>query len=631
MNSASETVITKQDKKTKKVRFAVVRFCGDSGDGMQLTGVQFSNTAAIMGNDIMTFPDFPAEIRAPQGSTAGVSGFQVHFASEDIHTPGDKVDMLIAMNPAALKTNLRDLKNGGTLIVNASSFDTRNLNKAGYQTSPIEGEDGQILKNNYSLITAPISQLTLEGLKELTDLSRKDAERCKNFFALGLVYWLFGRNLDYSLDWIKKKFRTNQLLIQANQKALKTGYYFAETSELFSAQYEMGKTQLPAGLYRNMNGSTAIVLGLLTAAKKASLPLFYSGYPITPASDILHEISKTKTPNTKTFQAEDEIAAASAAIGAAYGGHIAITASSGPGIMLKSEAISLAVMTELPLVIINAQRGGPSTGLPTKTEQGDLLLALFGRSSESPIPVLAAATPGDCFYMIIEAVRLALKCMTPVFFMSDLYLIMGSEPWLIPDLENISSISHNLLSQGEKPDEPSFAAYKRDSQSLGRRWAVPGLAHFEHRIGGLEKDALTGNVSYDPENHELMVQTRNQKIAGIAQFIPEQDVFGDPSGGKLLILGWGSTYGAVREAVAKARQEKGLSVSHAHLRYINPLPSNLKELLSKYEKVLIPEMNLGQLSFYLQGRLGIQVEQMHKIKGKPFFVSEIYAKILQLS
>ena len=605
---------------------AVVRFCGDSGDGMQLAGGQFSNTTSLLGNDLMTFPDFPAEIRAPRGSLAGVSGFQIHFSAEDIHTPGDKVDVLISMNPAALKTNLQDLRNGGTLIINKDSFDKRNLERAGYAASFLESEEWEKIKDNYSAFTVPITQLTLEAVKGL-ELQRDQTERCKNFFALGLAYWLFDRDLKYTLEWIPKKFKSKPQLIEANQKTLKAGYYFAETSELLPIQYTVQQVKLPPGLYRNINGATALVFGLLTAAQKAGLPLFYAGYPITPASDILHEIAQHRHFDVKTFQAEDEIAAACAALGASYGGHIGVTASSGPGIMLKSETINLAVMTELPLVIIDAQRAGPSTGLPTKTEQSDLLLALFGRSSESPLPIVAPATPSESFAMIIEAVRLSLHFMTPVFYLSDLYLIMGSEPWRIPNLDELQPISHNLISK--EANKQDFAVYKRNPQTLARDWAIPGTTNFEHRIGGLEKDALTGNVNYDPKNHEAMVRTRAQKIANIANFIPKQEVYGDETG-RLLVLGWGSTHGMIREAVIRARSEN-LSVSHAHLRYLCPLPQNLGEVLSRYDRIFLPEINLGQLAFYLKASLGIEVESLSKVTGRPFLVSELYEKIKAMS
>ena len=616
----------KEDSKktlNKNMRSAVLRFCGDSGDGMQLSGSQFSNTAGVLGNDLMTLPDFPAEIRAPLGSLSGVSGFQVHFSQEKIYTPGDEIDVLIAMNPAALKTNLKDLRRGGILIVNKDSFNERNLKKSNYSSNPLE-ED--IIKEKYSCFIAPITQLTLESLKDLKGLSRVEAERCKNFFALGMSYWLFGRDLKYSVDWIEKKFEKTPQICQANKKALQAGYNFSENSELFSGQYEVGPAKLPTGTYRNINGAKAMVFGLLTAMEKSKLPAFYAGYPITPASEILHEISMHRNFNIKSFQAEDEIAAVSAAIGAAYGGNIAVTASSGPGIMLKGEAINLAVMTELPLVILDAQRAGPSTGLPTKMEQSDLFLTLFGRSGESPVIVLAPSSPGDCFFMMIEAVRLALCFMTPVYLLSDLYLILGSEPWRLPNIKEIRPISNQLLLKNTMRE--GFQFYERDSDNLSRRWVLPGTPKFENCIGGLEKDALTGNVSYDPENHEKMTNLRNQKIQRAARLIPKQEVFG-PSSAKLLVIGWGSTYGAIHTAIL-ATQSKGYSVAHIQLRYIKPLAKNLKELVHNYEQILVVEINLGQLALYLKAELGIQVKQLNKVKGQPFLVSEIETAILGL-
>ena len=618
-------------KKSKRsLTSAVVRFCGDSGDGMQLTGIQFSNAASVLGNDIMTFPDFPAEIRAPLGSLAGVSGYQVHFSETDIHTPGDEVDMLVAMNPAALKTNIKDLRRGGTLIINENSFDERNLKKALYDSNPLEGKEGEVLSSKYIIHRAPITQLTIECLKEYKDLSRSEAERCKNFFALGLSYWMFDRELEYSLKWIKEKFKKKELFSKVNEIALRAGYNYAETSELFSYQYSINKVKLNPGHYRNINGAMALVLGLLTASQKANLPLFYAGYPITPASDILHEIVKLRNFfNIKSFQAEDEIAAVAAAIGASYGGSIGVTASSGPGILLKGEAINLAVMTELPLVIINAQRGGPSTGLPTKTEQTDLLLSLFGRSGESPLVVLAPATPSDSFEIIIEAVRIALQFMTPVFVLTDLYLIMGTEPWQIPDLNKIKELPNNLYTDTKDlKDGGKFNVYERDAINHARRWVVPGTKDLYHRIGGLEKDSLTGNVSYDPENHEKMVKTRANKISNISSFIPNQVVEGDVDA-KLLVLSWGSTYGVIKEAVINVKKQN-YKVAYTQLRYINPLPANLLSILKCYERILIPELNMGQLSFYLRATFGINFDQLNKVKGKPFLVSEIQNKILEI-
>ena len=490
----------------------------------------------------------------------------------------------------------------------------------------MEGDEGARLKEKFSVISVPISELTLNSLKDL-ELPKNQAERCKNFFALGMTYWLFERKLDHTLSWIEKKFAKKDILIEANQKLLKAGYYFAETCEFFSTRYEIDPVISEPGFYRNLSGSNAIALGLLVASKKAKLPLFYAGYPITPASEILHELSMYRNFNVKTFQAEDEIAAAAAAVGASYGGSIGVTASSGPGIMLKEEAISLSVTTELPLIIIDAQRAGPSTGMPTKTEQGDLHLALFGRSSDSPIPILAPFSPADSFLLIQEAVRIALRFMTPVFFLSDLYLIMGSEPWKIPDTDLIAPIEHGMIREGDDPS--GFSVMKRDSKTLARRWAVPGIDGFEHRIGGLEKDVESGNVSYDPQNHEKMVLLRRQKIENISSFIPELDVFGEKSGG-LLLLGWGSSYGAIREAVLSSRGD-GTKVSHVHLQYLYPFPRNLGDILQSYDTILVPELNLGQLSFVIQGKFGIQLKKMTKVTGKPFLVSEIYQKIRELA
>ena len=604
---------------------AIIRFCGDSGDGMQLTGTQFTKTTGVAGNDLMTFPDFPAEIRAPQGTLAGVSGYQIHFSSHDIHTPGDRVDVLVAMNPAALKSNLKDLKPGGILIVNTDAFDERNLAKVQYASNPLEDPE---LAQKYRVIEAPITKITRSAIEELgLGLPQHIMDRSKNFFALGITYWLFHRDLSTTSQWIQAKFKGKDDIIAANEKAVKAGYYFAETSELFATRYEISEAKFPPGYYRNINGATALSLGLVAGSRLADLPIFFGTYPITPASEILHELSRHKNFGVKTLQAEDEIAAVCSAIGASYGGSIGVTASSGPGICLKLEAIGLAGMIELPLVIINAQRGGPSTGLPTKTEQGDLLQAFFGRHGDSPMPIIAAATPGDAFECSIEAVRLALTFMTPVFYLTDLYLIMGSEPWRIPDVQDLPAISHTQIPPGEERGD--FQVFRRDAQTMARRWPVPGTPGFEHRIGGLEKDQLTGNVSYDPDNHEQMMLTRRKKVDNIANFIPEQRVDGDQSG-KLLILGWGSTHGAIRAAVDQSRKA-GIKVSHAHIRYLNPFPKNLGEILNNFETILIPELNMGQLSFLIQAKYLREVVSMTKVKGRPFLVSELKAKIQELA
>lgn len=604
------------------IESAIVRFAGDSGDGMQITGAQFTTTTGVAGNDLMTFPDFPAEIRAPQGTLGGVSGFQIHFASRDIHTPGDQVDVLVAMNPAALKVNLKDLRSGGVLLVNTDAFDERNLQKVGYASNPL---DEASLGERYQVIRAPITKLTRTALEGL-ELQQNYVDRCKNFFALGVAYWLYQRDPETTTHWIEEKFKGKQVFIDANLRALRAGYNFAETSELFTSRYEIRDAHFAPGLYRNINGATAIALGLVAGAEQAGLSLVYAGYPITPASDILHELSKHKNFGVKTFQAEDEIAAAGAAIGASYGGALGVTASSGPGINLKLEAMNLAMMTELPLVVINAQRSGPSTGLPTKTEQGDLLQAFFGRNGESPIPIIAAATPADGFECSLEAARLAIEFMTPVMYLSELFLIFGSEPWRVPDVADLPAIRSNQIQAGEDPG--AYHVYARDEKTLARRWAIPGVPGFEHRIGGLEKDALTGNVSYDPDNHERMVRTRQQKIDNIANFIPEQSVYGGESG-QLLILGWGGTYGAIRAAVEELKRE-GVAVSHAHLRYLNPFPRNLADVLKRFDSILIPELNLGQLAWLIRARFLRDVVSQTKIKGRPFLVSEIKKQAMEL-
>lgn len=608
---------------------ATIRFAGDSGDGMQLTGAQFTKTTGVAGNDLMTFPDFPAEIRAPQGTLAGVSGFQIHFSSRDIHTPGDQVDCLVAMNPAALKANLQDLKKGGILIANTDAFDKRNLQKVGYENDPLEEAE---LAQSYNLIKAPITMLTRNALEDL-GMSKPDVDRCKNFFALGVTYWLFHRDPETTVGWIAAKFKGKEKLIEANTRALKAGFNFADTSELFHARYEIADAQFAPGLYRNINGATALALGLIASGQLSGLDVFYGSYPITPASDILHELSRHKNFGVQTFQAEDEIAAVCSAIGASYGGALGVTASSGPGINLKTEAINLALITELPLIIIDAQRGGPSTGLPTKVEQTDLLLAMFGRNGESPIPIVAPATPGDCFEVALEAARIALQFMTPVFYMGDLFLIMGSEPWRVPDVEGLPTIQHNRIAAqdlaGTDVDPEGFEVYGRDPETLARMWPIPGTPGFEHRIGGLEKNSRTGAVSYDPDNHQQMINTRAEKIARIANFIPEQQIDGDPSG-KLLVLSWGSTYGAIRAAVEETRAA-GEKVSHAHLRYLNPFPKNLGQILEGFDTVLIPELNMGQLAHLIQAKYLRPVERLNKVKGRPFLVSEIREKIRELA
>ncbi|HWQ28420.1 MAG TPA: 2-oxoacid:acceptor oxidoreductase subunit alpha [Dehalococcoidia bacterium] len=602
----------------KEIEQVTIRFAGDSGDGMQLAGSQFTNTSAIVGNDVATLPDFPAEIRAPAGSLPGVSGFQIHFAGHDIYTPGDQPDVLVAMNPAALKTNLRDLVPGGLIIVNTDEFNETNLKKAGYETNPLEDRS----LAGYQVIKVPISTLNAEALKD-SGLSAQQIDRSKNFFALGLMYWLYDRPLEPTMRWIDEKFAKNPQVAEANKRTLKAGYHFGETAELFAVHYRVPPAHLPPGRYRNITGNEATALGFLTAAKLADRPLFYGSYPITPASDILHELARFKNFGVRTFQAEDEIAAIGAAIGAAYGGAIGLTGTSGPGFALKSEALNLAVMTELPLVVIDVQRAGPSTGMPTKTEQADLLQAIFGRNGESPVPVVALATPGDCFTMAIEAVRIAIKYMTPVVFLSDAYLGNSSEPWRIPSLQDLPRIEVRFAT-----DPDTFQPYARDPETLARPWAIPGTPGLEHRIGGLEKSDITGNVSYDPENHHRMVTLRAERIARIANDIPNVEVFGEPEG-DLLVLGWGSTYGFIRSAVERVRAE-GLAVSHAHLRYLNPFPANLGEVLAGFRRVLIPELNLGQLLLLIRGRYLVDAVGLNKVAGRPFRVAEIQEKIYEL-
>ncbi len=599
-----------------------IRFVGDSGDGMQLTGSQFTTTTGAAGNDLMTFPDFPAEIRAPAGSLAGVSGFQIHFSSHNIYTPGDDVDVLVAMNPAALKSNLRDLKPGGMLIVNTDAFNEKNLSRVDFASNPLEDP---ALREKYTVILAPITEQTRRALEEL-NMPQAAADRCKNFFALGMSYFLFSREPQTTYDWLESKFKGKDVLIQANRKALQAGYNFAETIEAVHHRYEVRPTAFAPGLYRNITGNSALALGLTAAGQLADLPVVLGSYPITPASDILHELSRYKNFGVKTFQAEDEIAAAGAVVGAAFGGAIGVTTSSGPGITLKGETINLAVMTELPMIVVDVQRAGPSTGMPTKTEQTDLFQVMFGRNGESPIPVIAPSTPSDCFATGIEAVRIALKFMTPVVILSDAYLANGSEPWKVPDVADLAPIEHNRVPANSDPAD--FHVYARDPATLARRWPVPGTRGFEHRIGGIEKDALTGNVSYDPENHQKMVDTRAQKVAGIADFLPEQQVFG-PQEGQLLVLSWGSVYGAAHAAVLSA-QRAGKSVAQVNLRHINPFPRNLGAILKRFQKILLPELNRGQLALLIQGRFLIKVESLQKVKGRPFTTNEILSAINDL-
>jgi 2-oxoglutarate ferredoxin oxidoreductase subunit alpha len=591
---------------------------------MQLAGTQFTNASAILGNDISTLPDFPAEIRAPAGTLAGVSGFQVHFSSHEIHTPGDRLDTLVAMNPAALKTNLKDLDTGGILIVNSDAFGTGDLHKAGYKTNPLE--DGSL--KGYRLFRIPINTLNREAVADVK-LSPREADRCKNFFALGLVYWLYERSLDPTLRWIRDKFAKNPAVMEANTRTLKAGYNYGETTESLPVHYRVPPAAIKPGTYRKITGNEAIAMGLVSATTLANIPLVYASYPITPASDILHALSEMKRFGARTMQAEDEIAAIGMAIGAAFGGALGVTATSGPGICLKSEAIGLAVMTELPLIVIDVQRGGPSTGLPTKTEQADLLQAMFGRNGECPVAIVAPCSPADCFAMIFEAVRLAIGFMTPVLYLSDGYLANGAEPWLIPKVDQLPklTVQHPERANGNGNGAPHFLPYERDER-LVRPWAIPGTPGLEHRIGGLEKEDITGNVSYDPANHEHMVKTRAQKIANIANEIPELTVNG-PSEGDLLVIGWGGTYGSILTAVERARR-KGHKVAHAHLRYLNPMPRNTAAVIKRYKKVLVPELNRGQLSMLLRAQFLVDAVGLNKIQGRPFLVGEIEQKIEQM-
>lgn len=590
----------------------VIRFSGDSGDGMQLTGTQFSNTSALMGNDIATFPDFPAEIRAPAGTVAGVSGFQVHIGASEINTPGDEPAVLVAMNPAALKANLHSVKKGGTVILNMDSFTENNAQKAGYDGDPLEIEN----MDDYLLIKANITTQTTEALKDL-DLDNKSKARCKNFYALGMTYFMFNRELEPTIDWINQKFGKKPVLVEANTTALKAGRNFAETLEAIPNTFVVPKAKIEKGTYRTINGNTATAWGFIQAAQVAGLELFLGSYPITPASDILHELSKHKNFGVKTFQAEDEIAGICTAIGASYAGALALTTSSGPGIALKGEAMGLAMIYELPLVIVNVQRGGPSTGLPTKTEQSDLLQCMYGRNGESPMIVVAASRPADCFEMAYEASRLALEHMTPVVLLTDGYIANGAEPWRLPDLSKV----HNKINVKRPTDgSDNWLAYRRDENQV-RTWAIPGMEGYEHRLGGLEKAIDTGNVSYDPNNHETMCHIREEKVQKASDNIPLQELEGEDSG-DLLVVSWGGTYGATHMAV-KQLQEEGHKVSLMHLKYINPMPKNTEQLLKNFKKVIVAELNLGQMRQILNGKFNVGAKGYNKVQGLPFKISEL--------
>lgn len=603
------------NKTIKSLEEVTIRFAGDSGDGMQLTGGQFTTTTAFVGNDLATLPDYPAEIRAPAGTLAGVSSFQIHFGAKEIRTPGDQCDCLVVMNPAALRAYLKCLKDGGTIIANSDNFIEKNLKLAGYESNPLE--DGSL--GRYQCYPVEISKLTQNALSDM-NLSPKLVDKTKNFFALGITYWMYNRPIEPTLKWIKEKFSNQPEIIEANTRVLKAGYAYGETTEIFTTRYEVEPAQLPPGKYRSITGNEATAWGLMAAAKKANLELFLGSYPITPASEILHELSKYKNYGVKTLQAEDEIAGITSAIGAAYGGALAATTTSGPGMALKTEALGLAVMLELPLVVVDVQRGGPSTGLPTKTEQADLLQAIFGRNSEAPIPVLAASSPTDCFDVTFEAARIAIKYMTPVIVLTDGYIANGAEPWLIPKLNELPDISPKFATA-----PTTFQPYARDDKTLSRPWAIPGTPGLEHRIGGLEKSHIYGNISYDPENHDFMVKLRAKKIANIANDIPNATIFGDNSG-ELLLVSWGSTFGAIRSAVENKRLQ-GKSVSHLHLRYLNPLPNNVGDILIKFKKILVPEINLGQLIKILREKYLVDAIGYNMVRGLPFRATEIENKI----
>ncbi|MEG3586663.1 MAG: 2-oxoacid:acceptor oxidoreductase subunit alpha [Actinomycetota bacterium] len=610
----------------REVSRIVVRFAGDSGDGMQLTGERFTSASALFGNDLATLPEFPAEIRAPQGTLAGVSAFQVQVSDHDITTPGDAPNVLVAMNPAALKKELSKLEDAGTIIVNRDTFEERNLKKAGYEENPLE--TGEL--SGYTLFEVPMTSLTKEVCKEIEGIKPRDAERSKNFFALGLVSWLYQRPLEPTLDWIEKKFGKTPPVVAANNAAFKAGHAYGETTEAFDYTYEVKPASLGSGEYTNINGNTALSWGLVAAGKLSQRPIFLGSYPITPASDILHELAKHKNFGVQTFQAEDEIAAVASAIGASFGGDLALTTTSGPGVALKGEAIGLAFNLELPLVIIDIQRGGPSTGLPTKTEASDLLMAMYGRHGESPIPVIAPYSPGHCFYVAIEACRLALKYRTPVMLLSDGYLANGSEPWKLPDVDSLPDITTTFTTETNHVDEDGnshFWPYKRDPETLARAWAIPGTPELMHRIGGIEKEDGTGNISYDPSNHQKMTDIRQAKVDNIANDMPPTWVEGDLDA-DVLLIGWGSTWGAIASAVKQVRSE-GHKVAHAHLIHINPFPRDLGEVLSQFKTVICPEMNMGQLSRLLRAEYLVDIESLNKVQGQPFTTAELHERILE--
>jgi 2-oxoglutarate ferredoxin oxidoreductase subunit alpha len=614
------STIDPTDQQIETVHTAAIRFAGDSGDGMQVAGARFTDASAIFGNDLSTFPNFPAEIRAPAGTLPGVSSFQVHIADRDILTPGDQPDVLVVMNPAALKANLPDLAPAGTIVANSDAFVDRNLEKAGYDTNPLE--DGSL--DAYRLLAVPMEELTKKAVED-SGLKGRGVLRSKNFFALGLMAWMFHRPLEPTLQWIDRKFGKDDEVRAANEMAFRAGYHLGETTEMFRHTYAVQPAKLPAGTYTNVTGNQALAWGIIAAGQAARLPVLYASYPITPASEILHELARHRNFGVRTFQAEDEIAAVGAALGASFGGHLGVTGTSGPGVALKSETISLAVMTELPVLIIDVQRGGPSTGLPTKTEQADLLMAMYGRHGEAPLPIVAIASPSDAFETTIEAARIALKYMTPVMLMSDGYIATSAEPWRLPDLEDLPDISVSFVSKANANGE--FLPYLRDEKTLSRPWAVPGTPGLEHRIGGLEKEDGTGNVSYSPANHEKMTMLREQKIARIAEDIP-QIVVDEDEGAEVLVIGWGSSYGAILAGVRRVRA-RGQKVARVHLRYLNPFPKNLGEVLSRYPKVLVPELNRGHLWRMIRSDFLTDAIRYSKVQGQPLKASEIEAKLME--
>jgi 2-oxoglutarate ferredoxin oxidoreductase subunit alpha len=621
---AANIIEQEMSRKQEVLQDVVIKFAGDSGDGMQLTGTQFSNNTALLGIDLATFPDFPAEIRAPQGSLPGVSGYQLRFSSDRIFTPGDACDVLVAMNAAALKVNLTALKKGGKIIVNTDGFDAKNLRLANYPEGENPLENGSL--SNYEVIKMDVTKMTREALKEIT-MGMKEKDRAKNMFVLGFLYWMYNRDMESTINFLKEKFGKKDEILNSNIKALQAGYNYGDTTETFTTTYKVEKAKMEPGTYRSIMGNQATAYGLIAASQKSGLELFLGSYPITPASDILHDLAKYKNFGVKTFQAEDEIAAITSAIGAAYGGALGVTTSSGPGIALKGEAMGLAVMLEIPLVVINIQRGGPSTGLPTKTEQSDLMQAYYGRNGECPMPVIAASTPADCFDTVFEAVRIAVQHMTPVMFLSDGYIANGAEPWKFPQSKDLPEIKVTFK-KGLDTGEEKFMPYKRD-EKLVRPWALPGTAGLEHRIGGLEKQDITGNVNYEPENHQHMVKTRQAKVDKIADYIPEQKLDSGPEKGKILVLGWGSTYGAIKSAVAEM-QARGYAVSHAHLRYIRPFPKNLGDILKNFETVLIPEINNGQLIKIIRDVYFVDAKGYHKIMGVPITKTELVMKLEEM-